>query len=384
MKKIGEPTLSPLSVYLDAGVVPRASRGDNHNQLGEDLGKYLVVDPGDIVFNKLRTWQGGLGTSAHRGIVSPAYYVCQPGLGYESRFLHYLLRSDPYLAELTRISKYMPPSQFDTPWELLRLLPILSPPLEEQRRIADFLDAEVSRIDRLVSDQLRLVSLLDERIDSRVMESIGSSALTNVKDPVVSVLPIRRVMRKLRRPPIQDVDVITAYRDGQVTARSLRRAEGYTLTSSMEASGQYVEEGDIVIHGLDGFAGAIGTAETNGNCSPVYHACEPIGERDSLYVGRLLRVLAVTGYLGLFATSTRERAVDFRNWDQFGRIPIPDPGLDEQRVVGSWIKQVPSIRTEVDRFKALANERRRALITAAVTGQFDVSTASGRNTTQGV
>ena len=54
----GRPDLQALSVFLDEGVVPRSSREDNHNRLGEDLGKYLVVRPGDIVFNKLRTWQG--------------------------------------------------------------------------------------------------------------------------------------------------------------------------------------------------------------------------------------------------------------------------------------------------------------------------------------
>ena len=49
----GRPDLESLSVFLGAGVVPRSSREDNHNQLGEDMGKYLVVKPGDIVFNKL-------------------------------------------------------------------------------------------------------------------------------------------------------------------------------------------------------------------------------------------------------------------------------------------------------------------------------------------
>src|SRR5690606_24552908 len=117
------------SVYLDAGVVPRSTRDDNHNRLGADLSSYLVVEPGDIVFNKLRTWQGGLGMSRFRGIVSPAYFVCRPIRQFEPRFLHYLLRSAPYLAEFTRISKFMPPSQFDILWDDLRLVPIPVLPL---------------------------------------------------------------------------------------------------------------------------------------------------------------------------------------------------------------------------------------------------------------
>ncbi|MFD6363616.1 hypothetical protein ACFWFX_27795, partial [Streptomyces roseolus] len=160
VKEIGRPELDALSVYLEAGVVPRNSRSDNHNQLGEDLSRYLVVQPRDIVFNKLRTWQGGLGVSKYEGIVSPAYFVCRPSGRTDARFLHYLLRSKPYLAELTRISKWMPPSQFDTPWEMLRKLPLLLPPLEEQRRIADFLDAETARVDDMIAKRSEMNDLL--------------------------------------------------------------------------------------------------------------------------------------------------------------------------------------------------------------------------------
>jgi type I restriction enzyme, S subunit len=70
-KEHDAPGLPPLSVFLDVGVVPRSERADNFNVLGEDLAKYLVVRPGDIVFNKLRTWQGGLGVSRYTGIVVP-------------------------------------------------------------------------------------------------------------------------------------------------------------------------------------------------------------------------------------------------------------------------------------------------------------------------
>jgi type I restriction enzyme S subunit len=162
VQEIGRPDAEPLSVFLGAGVVPRSSRSDNHNQLGEDLSKYQIVEPRDVVFNKLRTWQGGLGVSNHHGIVSPAYFVCRPDNGWHARYLHYLLLSSPYLAELTRLSKFMPPSQFDIPWEMLRTLPLLHPPLAEQHRIADFLDTETARIDLLEELRSMQAIQLDE------------------------------------------------------------------------------------------------------------------------------------------------------------------------------------------------------------------------------
>lgn len=161
VQEVGYPDYPPLSVYLNAGVIPRSDRSDNHNVLGADLSKYQRVLPGDIVFNRLRTWQGGFGASRHEGIVSPAYIVVRPR-GGDARFLDYLLHSAPYLAELTRISKWMPPSQFDVLWNDLRQVEVPWPATTEQRRIADFLDDRVSRIDRIITARREQVSLIAE------------------------------------------------------------------------------------------------------------------------------------------------------------------------------------------------------------------------------
>src|SRR4051794_19580757 len=70
----GDPTAELLSVYRDHGVVPKASREDNFNKPSEDLGAYRRVRRGDLVLNKMKTWQGSLAISEHDGIVSPAYF----------------------------------------------------------------------------------------------------------------------------------------------------------------------------------------------------------------------------------------------------------------------------------------------------------------------
>ncbi|MEN8649073.1 restriction endonuclease subunit S [Streptomyces sp. 21So2-11] len=295
--------------------------------------------------------------------------------GIHPRFLYYVIASSVTQEHIWTVKDGMDVLHLFQ--RDMKKFPIPLPPLQEQRQIADYLDAEVGKINSLMSKKLEILSLLEERIDSRILGHIGASRLVN-PDSGLPVLPIRRMLSKMRRPPLAGGEVITAFRDGQVTARSLRRPDGYTLSSTTEAQGQHVAAGDVVIHGLDGFAGAIGASEVPGNCSPVYHACIPRNGGDSLFFGRLLRVLAVSGYLGLFAISTRERAVDFRNWDLFGRIPIPNVPLQEQKEIGAWISSVRPLRVTVGRANALAREHRQALITAAVTGQFDVSTTSGR------
>ena len=91
--------LQLLSVYRDLGVVPRAGRDDNFNKASDDLSAYKVVLPGDLVLNKMKTWQGSLGVSAFEGIVSPAYFVGRRIAEVDDRFMHHLLRSAPLIAE---------------------------------------------------------------------------------------------------------------------------------------------------------------------------------------------------------------------------------------------------------------------------------------------
>jgi type I restriction enzyme, S subunit len=247
--------------------------------------------------------------------------------------------------------------------------------LDEQRRIVDFLDAETGRIDQLMNAQLRVLDLLEERANSRILKLIGQSLL--VRSDGAAIVPMRRVIKKLSRPVISTNEVITAFRDGQVTSRSIRRSEGYTLAASKEPQGQGVETGDIVVHGLDGFAGAIGDSEASGNCSPVYHVCIPIDGGNSAFYGRLLRLLALNDYLALFGASARERAVDFRNWQIFGHAQIPKVSPREQHEIGGLITKIRPLREEVRRFNERLAERRRALITANLIGQFDFTTTEG-------
>ncbi|MFD7709724.1 restriction endonuclease subunit S [Streptomyces sp. NPDC059786] len=337
-------------------------------------GEILVVRSGALTGDSARipaAWSGS----------APGYDLrVTPNISVDSRYVAYCLLSKPVLDQMKLASSRAAQPHLNA--EELGDITIPSHSTDGQIRIANYLDVELRKLDDLADKKRRLVKLLDERIDSRILQHVGESAIVRGVAGVPT-LPIRRLLIKVTRPAAADSGIITAYRDGQVTERGARRAEGYTLSGSLEPTGQHVHVGDVVVHGLDGFAGAIGTSEADGNCSPVYHVCTP-RDGNAQFIGRLLRLLALQGYLGNFATSTRERAVDFRNWDLFGRIPVPVVPNPEQHEIGEWISQLRPLRKAIEGSTALAAERRHALITAAVTGQFDVSTASGRNVTDGV
>lgn len=139
----GRPDLPLLTVSASEGISPRgASANDGLRAAAEDLSSYLVVRPNDIVVNPLVARDGALGRSEYEGIVSPAYFVLRARESVEARFLDYALHAAPYLAEIGRRSKWMPPNQFDISWDLFRSVWIHIPDFARQVQIADFLDAD--------------------------------------------------------------------------------------------------------------------------------------------------------------------------------------------------------------------------------------------------
>ena len=71
------------------------------------------------------------------------------------------------------------------------------------------------------------------------------------------------------KPIREDDGVITCFRDGEVTLRSNRREDGFTF-AIQEIGYQGVDVGDLVVHGMDGFAGAIGISDSRGKASPAH------------------------------------------------------------------------------------------------------------------
>jgi type I restriction enzyme S subunit len=368
VKDVGHPDEEMLSVYRDHGVVRKESRSDNFNKTAENRDIYQLVHDGWFVVNRMKAWQGAVGISSCRGIVSGHYICFEPHHDEEARFLNYLLRSGPYATEFARMSRGVRPNQIEINNELLAALVVHLPPVKLQRRIVSHLDRETTRMDRLIAKKGRIAELLEDRSNTGIMDIVGRSELVGQGD--VRAAPIRRLLRKEERW-VDGGEMITAFRNGQVTSRTARERSGFTNAWTEGGRLQGVEVGDVVIHGLDGFSGAIGDAQMSGVCSPVYHVCTvPAG--DTTFYGRLLRLLALNGYLGSFAVSTRERAIDLRNWGLFGHIPIPVVPHELQWQIGDQIRSTRPLLAKIQGSEKLAGERRQALITAAVTGEMEI------------
>ena len=161
-KRQGFPERTVLSVYRDYGVIEKSSRDDNFNRTPEDLDTYQLVNPGDLVINKMKAWQGSLGISALSGITSPDYVVYTADHQENEMFLHHFLRCKLLAKVYLTISNGIRPSQWRLEPERFDDLVVFLPPSAEQHQIAAFLDAEATRIDTLVARVHRAIDRLKE------------------------------------------------------------------------------------------------------------------------------------------------------------------------------------------------------------------------------
>lgn len=171
VKDVNHPEEQMLSVFREYGVVIKVDHA-NINKTAENRNIYQLVHPGWLVANRMKAWQGSVGISRHRGIVSGHYICFAPHHGEDAGFLDWLFRSRPYTAGYAYISRGVRIGQAEIDNDDYRLLPVLLPPIEEQREIANFLVAQSSAIDELVAKAERFIELAKERRSALIAAAV--------------------------------------------------------------------------------------------------------------------------------------------------------------------------------------------------------------------
>ncbi len=181
------------------------------------------------------------------------------------------------------------------------------------------------------------------------------------------------LFQKMERPVEARDDVVTCFRDGTVTLRKNRRVRGFT-ESIKEIGYQGVRRGDLVIHAMDAFAGAVGVSDSDGKCSPVYAICQARSEANSYYYAYLVREMARSLWILAQARGIRERSTDFR-YSDFGEQLLPLPTKDEQAAIVRFLHHAElRIRRYIrakQRLIKLLEEEKQAIIHHAVTRGLD-------------
>lgn len=393
-KRTGYADEQLLSVYRDHGVVPKASRDDNNNKPSDDLSVYQLVEPGDLAINKMKAWQGSVAISEHRGIVSPAYFVYEAVHSESSRFLHYLLRSPRYITGYLANSKGIRVNQWDLEPQYHSRMPVVLPSEAEQATIAVFLDRETAKIDALIAQQERLISLLSEKRQATISHAVtrGLNLNAPMKDTGVQWLgevPAHWERVQLGRLCTQVSDgphFSPSYVDEGVMFLSARniRVDGWSLEDAKYVSeadykefcGRVVPEVGDILYTKGGTTGVARVVDLEERFQVWVHVAVLKLRRDIAlphYVAYALNSLGCYEQSQLFTRGATNQDLGLT---RMVRIFLALPPMAEQaevvRFLNSETAKLDALKAESERVIELLRERRSALITAAVTGQIDV------------
>ncbi len=343
-----------------------------------------LVQPGDTIVSTVRTylravWPVVGGTDDL--VVSTGFAVISPGPEVESRFLGWWTQSDPFVEEIVArsVGVSYPAINASEVGELFMPLP----PLDTQRAIADYLDAETARIDALIEKKQRLIELLEERFWEYASMLVRSALFFDQRlDPPEGW----RRLRLRRCFQTMDYGIGEATREtGAIGVLGMGNVQDGDIVGE---PGGWVDQvapellltpGDLLFNRTNSLAlvGKVGLFE--GSDASTTFASYLVRLRPScLADSRYLRFLVNTPTLLGLARSSALPSIGQANLNpnRYGELPVVIPPPSIQRELAAELERqrnaVRSVKASLSAQIDLAVERRQALITAAVTGELAI------------
>jgi type I restriction enzyme, S subunit len=385
----------PMASLKTTGeVVLRSTLGGRQEPDEKNLPKYLVTHVDDLVVNPMWLVGGAIGVSKIDGAVSPDYRVFRTRGRLLPKYAHYLLRSRPYRAQYVLYTRAQTTFDRRVQQDDLDNMPLLVPRLDEQQAIADYLDQETAEIDTLITEQQQLVEMLRERriaVVRSAVSGIGSGGSIGDSNDWFgslpegwSAAPIRRhfsvVLGKMLNANKDDAEGVKApyLAAGSIQPETLLQDEPKNMTFSAPELEHYsLRAGDVVV--VEGGAG-YGRSHYLRHDLPgwgfqnhVARLRSSTGLVDGLFATYCLKACLASGHI---EANNRTATIPSLSRDVLGAIRIPVPPASEQRQVAKHLDEqtarIDTLIAESERLVELSQERRSALITAAVVGQIDV------------
>jgi type I restriction enzyme S subunit len=330
--------------------------------------------PDDVLFGKLRPYLAKSWLADRSGSAVGDFHVYRARPGTVPRYVHYVTLSRHFLEPV--MSSVFGAKMPRASWDFVREVEIDLPLEHVQRTIADYLDRETAQIDTLIAKQEQLVSVLEER---RALV-IADTTAGRTKGAVTRSTGVEWLGETDSQWPVVRVrhiaDVGTGYGD-TIDAEPDGRYPFYVRSQTPQRS-----------HDFDHVGPAVLTAGDGAGVAKVFHlATGQFKAHQRVYVINAFRGVLPEYFLAYFSAyfnrvaldGSAKSTVDSVRRSMITDMPIPLPPLDEQRRIVAYLDEqtakIDTLIAKAQRFIELAKERRAALITAAVTGQLDVTAA---------
>jgi len=398
----GDETLLSVSEYY--GVKPRGDVIDDGDFLSraESLVGYKKCETNDLVMNIMLAWKRGLGVTKYEGIVSPAYSVFRFNENADPKYMHYLLRTDIYTGHFKSRSTGVIDSRLRLYPESFGNVPIIIPPVEQQSQIANFLDHETAKIDTLIEQQQQLIKLLKEKRQAVISHAVtkGLNPSAPMRDSGIEwlgevpehwdVCKLKHIISVLESGvSVNAADVpaqgneFGVLKTSCVYTRFFRVYENKTVV--LEEYNRVkcpIRKGAIIISRMNTpeLVGASAVVEDdNPNIFLPDRLWQTVFEDESRQSSRFISYfMMIQGFRNQISLAAEGASSSMQNIakEDYLSINIALPTVKEQdeivAVLARKLGALNKLEKQSNRAIGLMQERRTALISAAVTGKIDV------------
>lgn len=387
----GRPDLPLLSITREAGVIERDvdDQESNHNFIPEDLSNYKVLRAGQFGMNKMKAWQGSYGISSHTGIVSPAYFVFDITREVDPAFFNLALRSRLYVSYFAAASDGVRIGQWDLSKTRMREIPVLLPPVAEQRAIAEYLEEKCVKVDEAVRIKEGQIALLRERRQIIIQHAVnrGLNPSAPMKDSGVDWIGMIPAHWEVRRSKYLfeqrkelarqgDTQLSATQSHGVIPQEEFEDIVGrrvVKIQTNLEKR-KHVEVDDFVIS-MRSFQGGLERAFATGCIRSSYVILRPLEVVNADFFGYLFK--SPRYIKALQATGSFIRDGQDLNFENFSKVDLFIPPLEEQAAISAHIREAcrkidNGIDIKQEQIAAL-KEYKRCLTNAAVTGKIKVT-----------
>ncbi|WP_289103012.1 restriction endonuclease subunit S [uncultured Fusobacterium sp.] len=382
IEKVSDKEWEPLSV-TKKGIfkqLENVAKSDAHDSRKK-------VCKGDFVINSRSDRKQSCGLSDFDGSVSLINIVLK-NIFYKAEYTKYLLKNDGFAEEFYRWGSGIVADLWSTKYSKMKKIILPVPSLEEQEKIANYLDKKVSDIDLIIEKTKATIEDYKKYKQSIITEAVTKGINPNVemKDSGIKwigeipkhwkIFPIKYILKWKSEKNYPNEMVLSLYRDYGVIPKD-SRDDNHNVTSEDTASYKFVEVGDFVINKMKAWQGSMAVSDYQGIVSPAYHVCSfKTNELNKKYFHYLLRNQLYLPEFRRLSTGLRIGQWDL-GFEDFKQLPYLFPLLEEQNQIVEYIdKKISEIDTLITKKEALIaelEEYKKSLIYECVTGKKEVN-----------
>ena len=362
-QKVSDKDYQPLSVSK-GGVVPqiasvaKTDNGDNRK----------LVKTGDFVINGRSDRKGSSGISEHEGSVSLINLVLQPRSARNRRFLHYLLKSLPFVEEFYRNGRGIVADLWTTRYSEMKTISLPIPPPAEQEQIVRYLDSMTAKINKLIRAKKQICDLIFEEIIQRANEHINDKQLPEYR--------LRNLIKLVTHEIVRDNDRLYTPIGVLNRGRGIFHKKQLLGKDLGDSIFFHVFPGDMIFSGQFAWEGAVAISSKSEEGCIASHRYPLARAMDQDFL-RLAYLWA------FFQTKYGDMLLNIHSHGAAGRNrplniarllgeSVPIPSFDEQKKIEKLFLQLQEARKLAVNYSVKLQEYKNSMIASVVTGQVDV------------